>query len=104
MLRAADGAWTIVVDPPLDELPPLGGGALPIVSVSGLGDAAEFVARHRLPLQAVGIAGTVDAAAVATALGAVRIADVGTMQDPPLAGEHGGRPRIAEFVRWIDRA
>jgi hypothetical protein len=26
------------------------------------------------------------------------------MQDPPLSGHHGGRPRIADFVRWVDRA
>ena len=42
-------------------------------------------------------------AALAERIGAVRIAPFGTMQDPPLAGHHGGSPRIADFVRWIDR-
>jgi hypothetical protein len=31
----------------------------------------------------------------------VRIAPFGTLQHPPLASPHGGRPRIAEFVRWV---
>jgi hypothetical protein len=102
--RAADGAWAIVLDPPHDELPPFGGGVLPIVAVDGIAAAAAYVARHQLPLQAVGIAGSVDPVALAEHLGAVRITALGAMQDPPLAGHHGGRPRIADFVRWIDRA
>jgi hypothetical protein len=36
-------------------------------------------------------------------LNAVRDAPLGTLQSPPLGGHHGGAPRIAEFVRWIDR-
>jgi hypothetical protein len=106
-LRAADGAWTIVVDPPAGELPPFGGGTIPLVLVDGPADAAAYVARHRLPLQAVGVPAAFDAAAAATlgeALGAVRVAPFGTLQTPPLGGHHGGRPRIADFVRWIDVA
>jgi hypothetical protein len=41
---------------------------------------------------------------LAEALGAVRAAPLGTLQTPPLDGHHGGRPRIADFVRWIDCA
>ena len=51
----------------------------------------------------LGVVGA-DAAAVALAerIGAVRVAPFGTMQAPPLGGHHGGAPRIADFVRWID--
>lgn len=104
VLRARDGAWTLVVDPPRDELPPFGGGVIPIVPVDGPEDAAAYVARHRLPLQAIGVAGVDDLGALAVRLGAVRVVPLGRMQDPPLAGHHGGRPRIADFIRWIDRA
>ena len=45
-----------------------------------------------------------DARALAVALGTVRVTPFGCMQDPPLAGHHGGRPRIGDFIRWIDRA
>ena len=51
----------IVVEPPVDELPPFGGGVIPIISVDGLDAAAAYVARHRIPLQAVGVAGSDDA-------------------------------------------
>jgi hypothetical protein len=38
---------------------------------------------------------------MAAAIGASRIASFGTLQTPPLGTFHGGRPRIAEFVRWV---
>ena len=56
VLRAPDGAWTIVVDR-RRCLPPFGGGVIPVVFVDGLGDAAAYVERHALPLQALGVAG-----------------------------------------------
>jgi hypothetical protein len=104
VLRASDGTWTIVVDPPGDELPPFGGGVIPIVTVDGIAEAAAYVKRHALPLQALGVAAADDARNLAEHLGTVRIAPFGQMQDPPLAGHHGGRARIADFIRWVDRA
>jgi hypothetical protein len=66
---------------------------------------ARYVERQRLPVQALGV---VDAApravALAARIGAVRVAPFGAMQSPPPAGHHGGAPRIADFVRWIDNA
>ena len=104
--RAPDGAWSIVVDPPFGELPPFGAGTIPIILVDGPAEAAAYVTRHGLPLQALGVPAERDDDAVAdlaVRLGAVRIAMLGDMQAPPLAGHHGGRARIADFVRWIDR-
>jgi hypothetical protein len=105
VVRASGGAWSIVVDPPAGDVPPFGGGVIPVVYVDGVDDAAAYVARHALPLQALGVADPSDAAArtLAERLGVVRIARFGSMQDPPLAGRHGGRARIADFVRWVDR-
>jgi hypothetical protein len=106
VLRAPGGEWSIVVDPPAGDLPPFGGGVLPVAFVDGLDDAAAFLQRHAIPLQAVGVADPLDgrARALAERFGAVRIARFGRMQDPPLSGRHGGRARIADFVRWVDRA
>jgi hypothetical protein len=104
VLRAPDGTWTLVADPPGDELPPFGGGVIPIVFVDGIAGAAAYVERHALPLQALGVADVADARELAARLGAVRIVPLGQMQDPPLAGHHGGRARIADFIRWVDRA
>jgi hypothetical protein len=55
-----------------------------------------------LPIEALALAGSRDdLAKMAIAMGANRIARFGELQRPPLGGNHGGRPRIAEFVRWI---
>jgi hypothetical protein len=104
VLRAPDGSWTIVTDPPAGDLPPFGGGVIPLVFVDGIADAAAYVAQHALPLQALGVASVDGAGELAERLGAVRVTPLGGMQDPPLAGHHGGRPRIADFIRWVDRA
>jgi hypothetical protein len=104
VLRAPDGAWTIVVEPPGEDLPPFGGGVIPVVFVDGVAGAAEYVQRHALPLQALGVAALDGARELADRLGAVRITPFGEMQNPPLAGHHGGRARIADFIRWTDRA
>jgi len=104
VVRAPDATWTIVVDPPAAELPPFGGGVIPIVFVDDVRDAAAYVARHDLPLQALGVADVAGAREFAAQLGVVRVTEFGRMQDPPLAGHHGGRARIADFISWIDRA
>ena len=102
VFRAGDAA--LVVDPPRDEAPPFLPRVIPLITAAGDAAIAAYVAVQRLPVQAIGVV-TADAAAVALAerIGAVRVAPFGTMQAPPLGGHHGGAPRIADFVRWIDR-
>ena len=101
VFRAADA--TLVADPPREEPPPLLPRVLPLIAVDGDDAVAEYCAAHRLPVQALGVAAP-DRRAVALAeqIGAVRVAPFGTMQAPPLGGHHGGEPRIAAFVRWMD--
>lgn len=103
VMRAGDAA--LIVDPPRDEAPPFLPRVVPLILVENDDAIAAYAAAQRLPVQAVGVA-TADAAAVALAqrIGAVRVAPFGTMQAPPLGGHHGGAPRIADFVRWIDLA
>jgi hypothetical protein len=63
-----------------------------------------YARRHALPLESCAVAGTRDdIVACATDAGAHRIAEFGAMQVPPLGYEHGGRPRIAEFVQFVSQ-
>ncbi len=72
-------------------------------------DALAFLRHHSIPLE--GLAFSHDAIttpradldAFARASGAARIATLGTLQTPPLGGEHGGVGRILPFVRAIYR-
>lgn len=97
------GGVTLVLDVPREEPPPLLPRVLPVFRADNDDEIAAYVAEHRLPVQALGVVRP-NAAAVSLAerIGAVRVAPFGTLQDPPLGGHHGGVPRIADFVRWID--
>ena len=98
----ASATYLAVLDPPQEEPPFFLPRALAIHTVESPDDAARYLQRHRLPIEAVAVAGMrSDVAQLALRLGAARIAAFGTLQSPPLRGYHGGRPRIAEFVRWV---
>lgn len=97
------GGATIVVDAPSDEPPPFLPRVLPVIAVRSDDDVVAYGRAHRLPVQALGVVEPGETAlSLGRRLGAVRVAPFGTLQAPPLGGHHGGAPRIAEFVRWID--
>ena len=76
--------------------------ALNLVTVRSPRDAAEYLRRHGITLEALAVSDSgSDYAALAAACGAARITRFGSMQAPPPGSPHGGRPCIAEFVRWI---
>ncbi len=115
LFRAAQGsgavyegrnaAQLIVYDPPRDLPPPLLPRTLAVYPVANPAEALAFLEPHVLPLE--GFARAEDTRAdimeLALASGANRIAALGTLQDPPLGGEHGGEGRILPFVRAIYR-
>ncbi len=76
-----------------------------VLAMHGVRDPGEmraYVERHGLPLEACAAAGgRADVVAAAIAAGANRIAHFGELQAPPLSYAHGGRPRIAEFLRIV---
>jgi hypothetical protein len=101
------GPHLVAYDAPQGEPPPLVRRTLALYPTGGPADALAFVRRHGLPLEAVAFGHALpraDLVAFARASGASRIARVGTLQRPPLAGEHGGYGRILPFVRAIYRA
>lgn len=102
----SDDACSFVVafDPPRDEPPAFAPRTLAVVPVSGPDDALAYLQNHGIALEAVALAGRrEDIVAAALAAGAVRLAPFGELQRPPVSSDHGGRPRIADFIRWIDR-
>lgn len=91
-----------VLDPPLDEPPAFLPRTLAVRSVGGPNEMAEYFERHRIALEALAVVNSrPDVTLAGERLRVARIARLGTLQAPPLGGFHGGRPRIAEFVRWI---
>ena len=94
--------YVTVLDAPPEEPPPFLPRVLAVRGVDGPDEAAAYLARHRLAIEAVAVAGARDdLRRMAAGIGAARIAAFGELQNPPIAGYHGGRPRIAEFVRWL---
>ncbi len=101
------GPHLVAYDAPPDEPPPLARRTLALYPTDGPDDALAFVRRHGLPLEALAFGEAhprPDLVTFATASGASRLAMLGTLQRPPLAGEHGGYGRILPFVRAIYRA
>ena len=103
VLRTNDASATIVIDPPLGEAPPFLPRILPLYVVDEPQECEEYVRSHGLPLEAFAVARQSETLAeLAAALGAVRVPLLGEMQSPSPALHHGGRARIADFVRWVD--
>lgn len=96
--------YAVILDPPQSEPPQFLPRTLGIVTVDEPAQALAYLREHRLPLEGFAIAGSrEDVVQAAIDAGAVRLTQFGELQHPPLGGDHGGRPRIAEFVKWIDK-
>jgi len=88
----------------LSEPPPFLPRLAHAIPVGNPADALDYLRRHGIALEGFAVADSrPDVIDMAVSAGAVRITRFGELQNPPLTGEHGGRPRIAEFVRWIDK-
>lgn len=103
VLRTPDATATVILEPPLSEPPPLLPRLLPLYAVDEPHECEEYVRSHALPLEACAVA-TADErmAEFAASIGAVRVARFGELQSPAVGSHHGGRARIADFVRWVD--
>jgi hypothetical protein len=95
-------SYLVIVDPPLEAPPPLTSRTLVLQFVDEPSQASAYLERHGVAIEALAVgARHADLASLAGRLGAARVTSFGSLQNPPLSGFHGGRPRIAEFVRWI---
>jgi hypothetical protein len=96
--------FALIFDPPVAQAPDFLPRTLGIIPVDGPAEALAYLREHRLPLEGFALsAPRQDVEQMAVAAGAVRITRFGELQHPPLGAHHGGRPRIAEFVHWIDK-
>jgi len=97
------GRYLAILEPALDRPPLFLPRAIGIHRVRDADDAARYLQRHALTLEALAVAERrADLLELAANTGAARVTTFGSLQLPPLGAFHGGRPRIAEFVRWID--
>ena len=95
-------ASLVVLDPPSEQPPAFLPLAIGIHSVDSAPQAAAYLNRHGITIEALAIAHPrPDLLSFAAQIGAARLAPFGALQTPPLGAFHGGRPRVAEFVRWI---
>ncbi|MBV9720268.1 MAG: hypothetical protein JOZ77_13215 [Candidatus Eremiobacteraeota bacterium] len=96
------GDYLAVVDPPFDEPPLFLPRTTAVRSVDSPAAAARYLEHHNIELESIAV--TSSSAAVfelAARTKAARITAFGTLQAPALGDHSGGRPRIAEFVRWL---
>jgi len=111
--RAAMGRGAVYTNQRLDYLvllsdadeepPPFLPRVLPLIPVTDAAALARYVERHHLPIECLAVGGTLRSGEeLAARIGAVRVASFGEMQRPPIGAKHGGRPRILEFVRFLD--
>jgi hypothetical protein len=110
--RAAQGRGTAYSDPgttfvveldaPVAQRPAFLPRAIGVRTVAGPRDVVNYLTLHKISIEALAIAAPrPDVVDMAVEIGAARIARFGELQRPHAQTRHGGRPRIAEFVRWI---
>lgn len=98
----ADSSFLVVADASGERPPPLVARSVAIYEVDSPAQAARYLLRHGISLEGLAIADRRDDVVdMALQLGVSRITELGVLQRPPLGYFHGGRPRIAEFVRWV---
>jgi Acyl-CoA reductase (LuxC) len=100
----SDAAATFVVelDPPATQPPHFLPRAIALHTVASPEAAVAYLKRHGISLEALAIAPRrPDLIEFGASIGAARIARFGNLQAPGAHVRHGGRPRIAEFVRWV---
>lgn len=100
----AECSHAIVLDPPFGEPPAFLPRAIGVIPVDGPADALAYLRRHSLALEGFALSDErTDLISMAADAGAVRIAKFGELQNPPLGSKHGGRPRIADFIDWVEQ-
>jgi hypothetical protein len=110
--RAANGQGTVRADAARSYVAFFDGGferapdflprTVAVFPVDGPSQAVDYLRQHALPIEAWSASSQrADIVDAAIASGSARVAAFGALQNPPLSTPHGGRPRIAEFVRWV---
>ena len=97
-------SYAIVIDRIADQPPPFAPRCINVVPVQHPGDALHYLEKYDIAVEAFAASEPrEDVIEKAIESGAVRLTRFGELQKPPASGHHGGRPQIADFIRWIDR-
>lgn len=107
-LLASEGstAWSVAVSRDAALRPTCLNRCVRLQSVNRLEDLATALSENRCVLEAAGLA--VDPARRSTLArllgesGVHRICAIGTMQEPPLTWCQSGRPRIGDWIEWME--
>jgi hypothetical protein len=98
-------AWTVIYQTDPVFMPSPLHRTVYVKPLASLTQLEVVLSRWRPYLEAAGVAVNpsrlVDIADLLGQAGVSRICPIGTMQTPPLSWRHGGRPRIADLVRWV---
>lgn len=98
----AAATYLAVLDPPAHEPPAFLPRGLAVRTVASTADALAYLHAHDVPVEAIAVAAfDENVLGFADAVRANRIARFGELQHPRIDGYHGGRTRIADFVRWV---
>jgi hypothetical protein len=99
-------AWTAIYDADPTFAPSPLYRTIRVKPLVSLMKIHELLTPWRPHLEAVGVADDATChdqlAELLGQVGASRICPIGAMQTPPLSWRHGGRPRIADLVRWVE--
>lgn len=96
--------WSISIETSADFLPTCLNRCVRLKVIGDLSELPAVIEPHRRHLEAVGLAveagrlGTLSAMLAHSGLH--RVCPLGKMQRPPLSWRQGGRPRVADWVRW----
>lgn len=103
---AAGTDWSVIYDADPTFAPSVLHRTVHVKPLSALAQLDSLLAYWRPYLEAAGLAvgsaRLLEAADVLGNAGVSRICPIGTLQTPPLGWRHGGRPRLADLVRWVD--
>jgi Acyl-CoA reductase (LuxC) len=98
----AERSYVALFDGEFDRAPDFLPRTVAVRPVDAPWEAVEYLRRHSLSIEGWSTnSERTDVLEAAISSGAVRVAQFGALQNPPLSTPHGGRPRIAEFVRWV---
>jgi hypothetical protein len=94
----------VVYHPPRDEPPPLHARTIGVYPVHEPQEMLAYVRGQGLPLEAIALPTSELGALAATFAGAAtRIGRLGSLQEPALAGNHGGQECILPFISFVYR-
>lgn len=98
--------WTVIYEADPTFIPSPLYRTIRVKPLASFTQLPALLAPWRSYLEAAGVAVSQEnlsaAAKVLGQVGVSRLCPIGKLQTPPVSWRHGGRPRVADLVRWVD--